>query len=173
MLPDDLTQKLSLSACPVPSEQLPLNEYENLKESWFFRWATLEFPQYVSKLLWVWVWSLAIAAPVAAASFPIAKYPVRFLIASLDGAILFVLLVLIRLYLGWSYVSSRLVDSNVVYEESGWYDGQIWTKPTEVLTRDRLVASYQIQPILKRMQKTFGALALILGSGAIVWSVLG
>ena len=172
MLPDDLTQNLSIAACPVPTEQLPLNEYEDLKESWFFRWATLEPSRYVGKILWVWLWSWAIAAPIATASFPFEKHPAKFLITSSGGAILLLLLVLIRLYLGWSYVSSRLMDAKVFYEESGWYDGQTWVKPAEVLARDRLVVSYQIQPILKRMQITFGALAGILSVGTLVWRFL-
>jgi Conserved in the green lineage and diatoms 27 len=170
--PDDLIQNLSISACPVPPEQLPLNEYEELKESWFFRWATLNPWRYGAKLLWAWVWSLAIAAPVAAASFAIAKHPAKFLLLSAGGSILFVLLMLMRLYLGWSYVGSRLMDTQVVYEESGWYDGQTWLKPTEVLTRDRLVVTYQIQPLLKRMQWTFGILIGILGIGGIIWNLL-
>jgi hypothetical protein len=170
--PDDLTQNLALSACPVPPEQLPLNEYEDLKESWFFRWATLERPQYVTKLTWVGLLSLAVSAPVAAASFPVAKYSIKFLLVSAGGSILFVFLVLMRLYLGWSYVSSRLMDMNVIYEESGWYDGQTWTKPEALLNRDRLVATYQIQPLLRRMQWTFGVLVGLLGLGAIAWKLL-
>ncbi|MEX0269255.1 CGLD27 family protein [Leptolyngbyaceae cyanobacterium UHCC 1019] len=172
MLPDDPTQNLSIAACPVPSEQLPLNEYEDLKESWFFRWATLERSRYVSKIIWVWLWSWAIAAPIAAASFPFEKYPAKFLLTSSGGGILLLGLVLIRLYLGWSYISSRLMDANVFYEESGWYDGQTWIKPAEVLARDRLVASYQIQPILKQMQVTFAVLAGLWGIGAIIWQLL-
>ena len=61
---------------------------------------------------------------------------------------------LLRLYLGWFYIFNRLVTENVVYEESGWYDGQTWRKPTEVLDRDRLIATYQVNPVLKRLQKT-------------------
>ncbi|NJP10704.1 MAG: CGLD27 family protein, partial [Leptolyngbyaceae cyanobacterium RU_5_1] len=87
-------------------------------------------------------------------------------------AILFLILVLARLYLGWAYVSSRLTDSTVTYEESGWYDGQTWTKPPAVLNRDRLVAIYEIQPILKRIQKTLGVWVGILVTGAIVWRLL-
>lgn len=171
MLPDDLTQ-LSIAACPVPTEQLPLNEYEDLKDSWFFHWATLQPWRYARKVLWIWAWSWAIAAPIAGASFPFEKYPAKFLLTSTGGAILLVLLVLTRLYLGWSYVSSRLMDANVVYEESGWYDGQIWVKPAEVLARDRLVVNYQIQPTLKKMQVTFAVLAGALGLGAIIWRFL-
>lgn len=171
-MPDDLTQNLSIAACPVPTEQLPLNEYEDLKESWFFHWATLEPSRYVSKILWIWLGSWAIAAPIAAASFPFEKYPAKFLLTSTVGAILLLLLVLIRLYLGWSYVSSRLMDAKVFYEESGWYDGQTWIKPAEVLARDRLVVSYQTQPVLKKIQGTFAVLAGVLGIGTIVWRFL-
>lgn len=171
MRPDDLTSLSSLATCPVPPEQLPLNEYDELKESWFFCWATLPVRPYIQKLLWVWVWSLAIAAPVAAASFPPTKYLAQFLLASTGGAVVFVLLALVRLYLGWTYVAARLADSSVVYEESGWYDGQVWTKPSEVLIRDRLVVSYQIQPLLQRMRTTFGVLAGLLVLGIIAWNV--
>lgn len=171
MLPDDLTRNQFASTCPVPPEQLPLNEYQELKESWFFRWATLEPSRYMAKLVWIGIWSWAIAAPIAAASFPLQKYFGQFLVVSIAGAMLLLFLVLLRLYLGWTYVSSRLMDSNVVYEESGWYDGQVWNKPTDVLTRDRLVATYQIYPLLKRMRHTFAILAGVLGVEALIWSL--
>lgn len=172
MLPDDLTKNTSLAVCPVPSEQLPLNQYEELRESWYFRWATLNLRRYLNTMIWLWGWSLLVTAPVAAASFSPAKFPIKFLLAATGGGILVVFLALLHLYLGWAYVSSRLVDTAVVYEESGWYDGQVWTKPTEVLTRDRLVVSYQIQPLLKRMQATFGGLTGALLLGAIAWKFL-
>jgi len=172
VLPDDLTQRTSLAVCPVPSEQLPLNEYEELRQSWYFQWATLDFNHYLRKMVWLWAWSLIVTAPVAAASFAPTKFPLKFLLASTGGGILVVLLALVRLYLGWAYVSSRLVDTAVVYEESGWYDGQIWQKPAEVITRDRLVVSYQIQPLLKRMQATFGVLIGSLLLGTLAWKIL-
>jgi hypothetical protein len=172
VLPDDLTKKTSLAVCPVPSEQLPLNEYEELRQSWYFCWAMLDLGRYLKKIIWLWAWSLLITAPVAAASFTPAKWPLKFVLASTGGGLLIVLLALIRLYLGWAYVSARLADTTVVYEESGWYDGQIWEKPTEVLIRDRLVVSYQIQPFLKRMQATFGVLIGGVLLGAIAWRIL-
>lgn len=33
---------------------------------------------------------------------------------------------------GWSYVGDRLLSAVIPYEESGWYDGQMWVKPPEV-----------------------------------------
>jgi len=78
-------------------------------------------------------------------------------------------LVLLHLYLGWSYISSRLSHSTVFYEESGWYDGQTWSKPLEVQTQDRLVVTYQVQPVLNRLKRTFGVLALLFLGGGLAW----
>jgi hypothetical protein len=159
----------SVEFCPVPTEQQPINEYEQLKESWFFSWPTLTTFHYVRKLSWVWFWGLLIAAPISAASFPPAKVLVQFIISSAGGAGLFVIFVLIRLYLGWSYVGSRLENDQVFYEESGWYDGQTWLKPASVLNRDRLIVAYQVQPILARLQKTGITIAILISLGTVIW----
>ena len=67
--------KSSLDFCPVPEEQQPVNEYEQLKESWFFRWATLDVAPYTKKIVWLWLWTWLIVGPIAAASFPLKKAP--------------------------------------------------------------------------------------------------
>ncbi len=169
MVPDDPTVKSSVSVCPVPLEQQPLNEYKELAESWFFRWATFDLSPFVRKLVWVWVWSWAIAGPIAAASFIPAKYPGQFLLTGAGGATLLLSLVLLRLYLGWFYIRSRLANATVFYEESGWYDGQTWTKPPEILTQDKLVVNYQVEPILQRLRRTFAVLAMLLLGGGMTW----
>ena len=163
-----MTRESSAKFCPVPREQQPLNEYEQLKESWLFRWATLEQPAYERKLAGVGLVSWLLASPIAAASFPPGKFPLRFILSSGLGGSLLVGLVLVQLYLGWYYVRDRLKSEKVCYEESGWYDGQIWHKPPEIFTRDSLIASYQVEPILKRLQQT----ALILGTGIATSSLL-
>lgn len=159
----------SLKFCPVPTEQQPLHEYEQLKESWFFGWASLERRDYWRKLSWVGFWGWIIAGPIAAASFPPQKFPVKFGLGATVGASLLVALVLLRLYLGWFYIRDRLKAEKVIYEESGWYDGQIWQKPAEILTRDRLIAHYQVEPILQRLQKTALLLAGLLLGGSSLW----
>lgn len=164
--------KTSLSTCPVPPEQQPLNEYRELQDSGFFRWATLDLAHYLRRMLWFWSWSWAIAGPVAAASFSPAKHPVQFLLAGSAGAGLFLSLALLRLYLGWSYVHSRLASATVFYEESGWYDGQSWMKPVEVLAQDRLVVMYEVQPVLRRLRRTFAGLAIALLVGGLVWNLV-
>ncbi|NEQ29328.1 MAG: CGLD27 family protein [Microcoleus sp. SIO2G3] len=164
--------KSSAPVCPVPAEQQPLNEYQGLKESWFFRWAALELPSYLKPIAILWVLSCLVVAPVAASSFPFAKYPLHFLLSAALGAGLLPTLALLRLYLGWNYVRDRLLKENIFYEESGWYDGQIWTKPAEVLQRDRLIVTYEIQPMLSRLKRTFGYIGLILLGGAAAWYLI-
>jgi hypothetical protein len=162
----------SVSICPVPTEQQPINEYQELKESWFFRWVTLDLPDYIMKLAWVWGWSWLVAGPLAAGSFAPKKHLVQFLLCGGAGAGVFLALTLLRLYLGWSYVRDRLLRETIFYEESGWYDGQTWTKPPEILTRDRLIVSYQVQPILQRLKRTFGILVVFVFGGSLIWNFL-
>ncbi len=70
----------------------------------------------------------------------------------------------VRLYLGWIYIKNRLYSEAIFYEESGWYDGQTWQKTPEILARDRLLVSYEIQPILQRIKFTF---ITLIATGAI------
>lgn len=164
--------KSSVSNCPVPIEQQPLNEYEELKSAWLFRDCTLSWGQYITKIAWIWGLSALVAAPVVATSFPPHRHVAQFILCTAAGASIGVLLALLRLYLGWSYIRDRLASPLIFYEESGWYDGQTWTKPQEVLMRDRLIVSYQIQPIIQRLQMSFGGLAVLFLAGTIVWQLV-
>jgi hypothetical protein len=162
----------SAPVCPVPTEQQPINEYQELKESWFFRWATLNLWAYLKPIFILWSVSWIVSGPVAAASFSLAKHPTQFLLLGAAGALVLPTLALLRLYLGWVYVRDRLFQPTVPYEESGWYDGQVWTKPDDVLQRDQLIVTYQIRSILKRLQLTFAAIALLYIVGSGIWQFL-
>jgi Conserved in the green lineage and diatoms 27 len=78
----------------------------------------------------------------------------------------------LRLYLGWVYVCDRLSNATIFYEESGWYDGQEWTKPEEVLQRDNLIVNYQLRSWLKRLKLTFATIAGLFVLGGGVWIFL-
>ncbi|AFZ44114.1 protein of unknown function DUF1230 [Halothece sp. PCC 7418] len=162
----------SSQPCPVPPEQLPLNEYEQLKTDWPFRWVTFGRWAYLRKLLWTWGWGWLLAGPLTAASFPIQTHPLEFFCCGALGASLLVVFIVVRLYLGWSYIRTRLHKAEIPYEESGWYDGQTWEKPEAVLERDRLVVSYQIQPILQRLQMTVGLLIALSAIDLTAWQLL-
>ena len=109
--------------------------------------------------LWAWFGDLvfggllvAVAGPISAGTYPPAQEPLEFALAALVGASFGTAVVGFRLYLGWSYVSSRLLSASVEYEETGWYDGQVWVKPPEILARDRLLESFEVRPALRRLK---------------------
>lgn len=162
----------SAPVCPVPTEQQPINEYQELQESWFFHWATLNTRGFIKPIVVLWALSWLVSGPVSAVSFPFSKYPVQFLLFGAAGAMLIPILALVRLYLGWIYVCDRLAKATVFYEESGWYDGQVWTKPEEVLQRDNLIVTYQLKSLLRRLQITFGVILLLFIIGGLAWIIV-
>tara|TARA_B100000941_G_scaffold152906_1_gene108408 strand:- start:269 stop:400 length:132 start_codon:yes stop_codon:yes gene_type:complete len=42
-----------------------------------------------------------------------------------------------------------LTSEKVEYEESGWYDGQVWIKPLVLKEKESLIALIEVKPILK------------------------
>lgn len=165
--------KSPLSLCPVPEEQRPVNEYRLLAESWFFRWGTFSGWDYFKPVVILWLISCFVSAPVSAASLKPSQNPIEFTYFAAFGACIIPALAVVRLYLGWNYVYQRLVDIRVFYEESGWYDGQIWEKNPEMLDQDRLIANYEVRPVLRKIQNTLLGIvitcALLLGGG-ILWN---
>lgn len=159
---------LKSNFCPVPLEQQPIYEYEQLKDSWFFRWATLNPLDYGKKIFWLVFWGALFASPISWASFPPAKEPLLFGVFVGVGSIFLTGLITLQLYLAWRYIGDRLNQEQILYEESGWYDGQIWQKPEEIIQRDRLIVTGKIEPILKRLRQTLLALILILGLDIII-----
>ena len=47
--------------------------------------------------------------------------PMEWAVAGCLGSLVIVALVVLRIYLGWSYVGDRLLSASVAYEETGWY----------------------------------------------------
>ena len=54
------------------------------------------------------------------------------------------------------------MQATVAYEESGWYDGQIWVKTPEILIKDKLAAQYQVKPILDKIKNTLFAFSFLI-----------
>ena len=147
--------------CPVPKEQRPLNEYKKIKESNNFIWCINGKSIYVKSLFYMFISSFIISSLlliVTSFSFANIKY---FFIYSLIGSIIIMIFLCLRSYLGWHYIYNRLMEATVPYEESGWYDGQIWIKPPEVLIQDRLIGTYEIYPGLSRLYLTLIFLSVL------------
>jgi hypothetical protein len=155
--------------CPVPEEQQPLRQYQELQESIFFRWGTLPLQQFLWTNVKIWLGCWLITAPIAAVSYNPHRYLGQFLVWAGVGATLLLVLPLLRLYLGWLYVKNRLISPEVLYEETGWYDGQTWQKPEADRVRENLLVDYQIQPYLKRMEYTFAGIGAVLACHWLLW----
>lgn len=158
--------------CPVPEEQQPLHEYLALKESFFFRWATLDAFAYIRGLVIVWLAWWILTGPIAAGSFPPHRHLGEFICWGSIGATLGLGLPLLRLFLGWIYIKNRLHSPTVLYEETGWYDGQLWTKPEADLAKERLLVTYEVQPILTKIKTTAWVLGVLLVLEMVAWQLI-
>ena len=155
--------------CPVPKEQQPLNEYIELKEAFFYRWAKQSRSQYLWVLFRMWLCFAIIFLPVAMSIESPSRHTWQFIcVASIGGAVGLILPVLLWLS-GWNHVKQRLDSAKIFYEESGWYDGQTWEKPEADLAKDRLLVTYEIRPVLNRLQITIFAILgfLVVGFSAL------
>lgn len=74
----------------------------------------------------------------------------------------FILLIHFRLFLSWKYIQKRLNDPIIVYEESSWYDGKFWTKSKSILFQEKLIQTYQVLPIIKKIVNILTTTCLIL-----------
>lgn len=149
---------VSKNLCPVPFDQQPLNEFYALKSSCFFSFPGFKFTTYISRVSSMFLASMFLFAPLVLVTITFSWD--AFVVNESICAILSSSLVLIRLYLGWSYILDRLLSATVFYEESGWYDGQIWIKTPEILTKDRLIGTYYVAPLLQRIKITLAFLSL-------------
>lgn len=151
----------------VPWAQRPSNELQELRGDWLYAWGTLPLPAYAQRLAIVFAaFSAVISGPIAYQTFDPFSQPLEFALASSTGSLFVVAVAALRIYLGWTYVSDRLMSAAVPYEETGWYDGEVFVKPPEILTRDRLLGIYECKPVLQRLKTTMlgAAVALLVVS---------
>nr|QCI04815.1 hypothetical protein [Bornetia secundiflora] len=145
---------ISKSDCPVPFDQQPLNEYLALKKSWLFYWSTYRIDKYIVRILILSIIFFLLSWCLSTSLYPHYDNVWEIVFLGIVVIDLIFLLILVRLYLGWSYIIKRLLSATIFYEESGWYDGQVWIKKSDTLIQDRLVAFYQILPIINRIKNS-------------------
>ena len=44
-----------------------------------------------------------------------------------------------------------MTSEKIEYEESGWYDGQVWIKPLNLKEKESLIATLEVKPILRNL----------------------
>ena len=158
--------------CPVPPEQRPQEEFAQFSRSWFFAWPCTAQVSLDRALLISWVLISPITVLVASGSWTLRNDPVRLLLAGGVAALVMPMLLLIRQWLGWTYVHKRLLSEKVEYEESGWYDGQVWEKPVSWRERDLLLAQHEVRPILGRLGRAMALVTGLMLGGASICQAL-
>ena len=62
-----------------------------------------------------------------------------------------------------------LISEKVEYEESGWYDGQVWEKPLVLKEKESLIALIEVKPILKNLIQIFSIILMFALSGILLF----
>ena len=159
---------MSEFTCPVPKEQQPTNEFIELSKSKIFSWPKSK------KLLSIilikfWIVTFILFLLISSGSIYFKTFLLKYIFLSLLSSLSIPLLITIRLYLGWNHIFKRLNSEKVEYEESGWYDGQIWIKPLNLKEKESLIASVEVKPILKNLTQISSVILIIVLSGILIF----
>ena len=154
--------------CPVPVEQQPTNEFIELSKSTIFSWPKTK-KSLVIVLLKFWVGTFILFLVISSGSIYFKTSILKYTLLSFFGSLSIPLLISIRLYLGCNHIFKRLNSEMVEYEESGWYDGQVWIKPLVLKERESLIASKEVKPILKNLIQIFSIIAVLSLSGILLF----
>ena len=157
--------------CPVPREQQPTNEFIELSKSTIFSWPKTK-KSLILVLIKFWIGAFLIFLVISSGSIYFEKSILKYILLSLFSSLAIPLLLSIRLYLGWNHVFKRLTSERVEYEESGWYDGQVWIKPLVLKEKESLIASIEVKPILKNLIQIFSIISVLVLSGILLFQYI-
>ena len=158
---------MNVSKCPVPKEQQPTNEFLELSNSKVFALAKTN-KKFSLILISIWFATFLIFLVISSGSTFFNTYLLKFIFLSFFGSLSLPLLITIRLLLGWSHIYKRLTSEIIEYEESGWYDGQIWVKPLELKEKESLIASIEVKPILKNLKQVTSVISSLILIGILI-----
>ena len=156
------------SKCPVPWEQQPTNEFVELTKSNIFSWPKTK-KSLILVLIKFWLGAFILFLVISSGSVYFKTSIFKYILLSVFSSLSIPLLILIRLYLGWNHVFKRLTSEKVEYEESGWYDGQVWIKPLVLKEKESLIASIEVKPILKNLTQIFSIFSVLALSGILLF----
>ena len=156
------------SKCPVPREQQPTNEFIELSKSIIFSLPKTK-KNLVLVLIKIWVASFILFLVISSGSIYFKTSLLKYILISFFSSLSIPLLISIRLYLGWNHVFKRLTSEKIEYEESGWYDGQVWIKPLVLKEKESLIASIEVKPILKNLIQISSIICILGLSGILLF----
>ena len=159
---------MNLSKCPVPRDQQPTNEFIELSKSKIFSWPKTK-KSLVIVLIKFWAGAFVLFLIISSGSIYFKTLLLKYILLSFFSSLTIPLLISIRLYLGWNHVFKRLTSERVEYEESGWYDGQVWIKPLVLKEKESLIASIEVKPILKNLIQIFSIILALALSGILLF----
>ena len=162
---------MSDSKCPVPKEQQPTNEFIELSKSIIFSWPKTK-KSLIFVLIKFWLGAFVIFLVISSGSIYFEKSIFKYILISFFSSLSIPLLISIRLYLGWNHIFKRLTSEKVEYEESGWYDGQVWIKPLVLKEKESLIASIEVKPILKNLIQIFSIISILALSGILLFQYI-
>ncbi len=154
--------------CPVPKEQQPTNEYIELSKSLFFSWPKTK-KSLILVLIKFWLGAFILFLVISSGSIYFKTSLLKYVLLSFFSSLSIPLLISLRLYIGWNHVFKRLTSERIEYEESGWYDGQVWIKPLILKEKESLIASVEVKPILKNLIQIFSIISVLALSGILIF----
>ena len=154
--------------CPVPKDQQPTNEFIELSKSKIFTWPKSK-KSFSYILLKFWIGTFFIFVVISSGSAYFETSTLRYILLSFFSSLSLPFLFSIRLYLGWNHIFKRLTSEKVEYEESGWYDGQIWIKPIKLKEKESLIASLEVKPILKNLIQILSIISIVALIGILLF----
>ena len=154
--------------CPVPKDQQPTNEFIELSKSKIFTWPKSK-KSFSFILLKFWMGTFFIFVVISSGSVYFETSTLRYILLSFFSSLSLPFLFSIRLYLGWNHIFKRLTSEKVEYEESGWYDGQIWIKPIKLKEKESLIASLEVKPILKNLIQILSIIIIVALIGILLF----
>ena len=154
--------------CPVPKDQQPTNEFIELSKSKIFTWPKSK-KSFSLILLKFWMGTFFIFVVISSGSAYFETSTLKYILLSFFSSLSLPFLFSIRLYLGWNHIFKRLTSEKVEYEESGWYDGQIWIKPIKLKEKESLIASLEVKPILKNLIQILSIIIIVALIGILLF----
>ena len=118
---------------------------------------------------WDWAIAFILFLVISSGSVYFKTSILKYILLSFFSSLSIPLLISIRLYLGWNHIYKRLTSEKVEYEESGWYDGQVWLKPLFVKEKESLIASIEVKPILKNLIQVSSLILVLALSGILLF----
>ena len=159
---------MNLPNCPVPRDQQPTNEFIELSKSKIFSLPKSK-KSFSLILIKYWVGTFIIFLAISSGSVFFETSRLKYILLSFFSSLSFPFLFTIRLYLGWNHIFKRLTSEKIEYEESGWYDGQIWIKPLNLKEKESLIALLEVKPILKNLIQTISLITTTVLFGILLF----